>query len=44
MHGQNYIKSYMATKRLLITPFKDLEITDASAVSRLQVRTSTMLL
>jgi hypothetical protein len=37
-------KSYVATKGLLITPFKDLETTDASAVSRLQVRASAMLL
>jgi hypothetical protein len=37
-------KSYTVTQGLLITPFKELEITDASVVSRLQVRASAMLL
>ena len=37
-------KSYMVTKGLLITPFKDLEINGTSAVSRLQVRASAILL
>jgi len=39
-----FCKNTIPTKGLLITPFKDLEVSDANVISRLQVRAAAVLL